>query len=72
MTSLEIIRLAVMQFIRFPPSLRNVEDMLHERGIDIFVSGAVLVEQIRNDDRRRDPTQAGQQDARPQALALAP
>ena len=31
----EIIRLAVMTYVRFPLSLRNVEDMLHERGIDI-------------------------------------
>jgi putative transposase len=22
-------------YVRFPPSLRNVEDLLHERGIDI-------------------------------------
>jgi putative transposase len=34
-TSPEIIRLAVMLYIRFPLSLRNVEDMLHERGIEI-------------------------------------
>ena len=34
-TSHEIIRLAVMMFVRFPLSLRNVEDLLHERGIDI-------------------------------------
>lgn len=34
-TSLEIIRLAVMLYIRFPLSLRNVEDLLHERGIEI-------------------------------------
>ena len=34
-TSPEIIRLAVMRHIRFPLSLRNVEDLLHERGIDI-------------------------------------
>jgi len=34
-TSPEIIRLAVLMYIRFPRSLRNVEDMLHERGIDI-------------------------------------
>ncbi len=33
-TSPEIIRLAVMLYIRFPLSLRNVEDLLHERGID--------------------------------------
>ncbi|MBB3064541.1 transposase-like protein [Limibacillus halophilus] len=30
----EIIRLAVMMYIRFPLSLQNVEDLLHERGID--------------------------------------
>jgi len=29
----EIIRLAVMTYVRFPLSLRNVEDLLHERGI---------------------------------------
>ena len=34
-TSPEIIQLAVMMYVRFPPSLRNVEDLLHERGIDI-------------------------------------
>jgi putative transposase len=34
-TGPEIIRLAVMMYIRFPLSLRNVEDLLHERGIDI-------------------------------------
>jgi putative transposase len=34
-TSPEIIRLAVMMYDRFPLSLRNVEDLLHERGIDI-------------------------------------
>ena len=34
-TSREIIRLAVMMYVRFPLSLRNVEDLLHERGIDI-------------------------------------
>ncbi len=34
-TSPEIIRLAVMMYVRFPLSLRQVEDILHERGIDI-------------------------------------
>lgn len=34
-TSPEIIRLAVMLYIRFPLSLRNVEDLLHERGVEI-------------------------------------
>ena len=34
-TSPEIIRLAVMMYVRFPLSLRNVEDLLHERGIAV-------------------------------------
>ena len=34
-TSPEIIRLAVMLYVRFPLSIRNVEDLLHERGIDV-------------------------------------
>ena len=34
-TSPEIIRLAVVMVVRYPLSLRNVEDLLHERGIDI-------------------------------------
>ena len=34
-SSPEIIRLAVMMCVRFPLSLRNVEDLLFERGIDI-------------------------------------
>jgi putative transposase len=34
-TSPEISRLAVMLYVRFPLSLRNVEDLLHERGVEI-------------------------------------
>jgi putative transposase len=34
-TSPEIIRLAVMMYVRFLLSLRNVEDLLHERGVDV-------------------------------------
>ena len=34
-TSSEIIRLAVMLYVRFQLSLRNVEDLLQERGIEI-------------------------------------
>ena len=34
-TSPEIIRLAVMMYVRFPLSLRNVEELLHERGIEV-------------------------------------
>jgi putative transposase len=34
-TSPEIIRLAVMLYVRFPLSLRNVEDLIHELGVDV-------------------------------------
>ena len=34
-SSPEVIRLVVMMHVRFPLSLRNVEDLLFERGIDI-------------------------------------
>ncbi len=34
-TSREIIRLAVVPSIRFPLSLRHVEDLRHEQGIEI-------------------------------------
>jgi putative transposase len=34
-TTPEIIRLAVMLYVRFPLSLRNVEYLLHERGIEV-------------------------------------
>ena len=34
-SSPEVIRLAVMMYVRFPLSLRNVEDLLRERGIGV-------------------------------------
>ncbi len=34
-SSPEIIRLAVMMYVKYPLSLRNVEDLLYERGLDI-------------------------------------
>jgi transposase-like protein len=34
-SSADVIRLAVMMHIRFPLSLRQVEDLLHERGVEI-------------------------------------
>lgn len=33
--SREVIQLAVMMYVRFPLSLRNVEYLLRERGIDV-------------------------------------
>ena len=35
-SSPEVIRLVVMMYIRFPLSLRDVEDLRFERGIDIW------------------------------------
>ena len=34
-SSPEIIRLVVLMYVRFPLSLRNVEDLLFERGVDV-------------------------------------
>jgi putative transposase len=34
-TSPDISRLAVMMYVRFPISLRNVEDLLHDRGVEM-------------------------------------
>jgi putative transposase len=34
-SSPEVIRMAVMMYVRYPLSLRNVEDLLSERGVDI-------------------------------------
>ena len=34
-SSPEVIRLVVLMYVRFPLPLRNVEDLLFERGIDI-------------------------------------
>ena len=57
-TSPEIIRLVVMLYIRFPLLLRNVEDILHERGIEISHESVLLVEPVRADLRGRDPPSA--------------
>ena len=35
LSSPEVIRLVVMMYVRYPLSLRNVEDLLFERGIDL-------------------------------------
>ena len=39
-TSPEVIRLAVMMYVRFRLSVRNVEDLLHERGVDVSLTQA--------------------------------
>ncbi len=71
-SSPEVILLTVMMYIRYPLSLRQVEDLLFERGIDIYHETVrFLVEPVRSDFCRRD-----QKAARPSsiifALALAP
>ena len=35
-TSPEIIKMAIMYYVRYPLSLRQVEDILHERRINIY------------------------------------
>jgi hypothetical protein len=54
-----VIRLTVMLYIRSPLSLRQVEDLLFEPGIDIcHETVRALVVPIRPDVRRGDPEQA--------------
>ena len=54
-SSPEVIRLAVMLYIRYPLSLRQVEDILFERGIGHMPrDGAFVVEPLWADVRRRD------------------
>jgi hypothetical protein len=65
-TNPEIIRLAVMLYIRFPLLLRNVEDILLERGIE------VSHETVRFYWNRRDPPAGCQADARVAAMGALP
>ena len=67
-SSPEVIRLTVMMYIRFPLSLRQVEDLLFERGIDICHEtvrfwwnrfGPMFAAEIRR--RRRQTLRAGPQ-----------
>ena len=55
-SSPEVIRLAVMLYIRYPLSLRQVEDILFERGIDIcHETVRVRVEPLWSPVCSRDP-----------------
>jgi transposase-like protein len=40
-SSPDVIRLVVMMYVRYALSLRNVEDLLAERGVDISHEGIV-------------------------------
>ena len=54
-TSPEVIRLAVMMYVCYPLSLRQVEDLLFERGIDVcHETVRLLVEPFRSVVCRRD------------------
>jgi len=48
-TSPKIIRLAVMMYVRFSLSLRNVEDLLHERVNQTGFTGDSLVPILRRE-----------------------
>jgi len=62
----------VMMYVRYPLSLRNVEDLLFERGIDIcHETVRPVVEPVRPDVRRRDPPQASPAHASLHALEVA-
>ena len=39
-TSPKVIRLAVIMYVEFPLSLRNVEDLLHDRSVDVSLTQA--------------------------------
>ena len=71
-SSPEVIRLVVMMYVRFPLSLRNVEDLLFERGIDMCHETVRLWwNRFGPTVRRRHPPPAGEPDARLPPLALA-
>jgi len=65
-SSPEVIRLVVMMYVKYPLSVRNVEDLLAERGIDISH------ETVRFWWNRRDPKEAGSAHARLSSVAMAP
>ncbi len=69
-SSPEIIRLVVMMYVRFPLSLRNVEDLLFERGIDLCHEA--VVEPVRSHVCRQYPEATSKPDERLSSLAVAP
>ena len=63
-SSPEVIRLAVMMYIRYPLSLRQVEDLLFERGIDIcHETVRYWWNRFGPDVCRRDPEDGASRDA---------
>ena len=71
-SSPEVIRLVVMMYVRCPLSLRNAEDLLAERGIDIKPRDhPVLVEPVWADIRCRNPKETRRAYAQLSSMALA-
>ena len=70
-SSPEVIRLVVMMYVRYPLSLRNVEDLLAERGIDISHETVRFWEPVWPNVRRRDPQETSHAHARLSSVALA-
>ena len=56
-SSPEVIRLVVMMYVRYPLSLRNVEDLLFERGVDICHETVRRFRQVKS-ARRKIPCPA--------------
>ena len=72
-SSPEVIRLTVMLYIRYPLSLRQVEDILFERGIDIcHETVRFLVEPLRTHVRCGNQETASGKFTGRSAVALAP
>jgi putative transposase len=70
-SSPEFIRLVVMIYVRYPLSLRDVEDLLAERGIDVSTRQSGSGGTGLADVRRRDPQRARRALARLHPVALA-
>ena len=78
-SSPEVIRLTVMLYIRYPLSLREFEDLLFERGIDICYGAkrgaaqrAALMEPLRTNVRGGDQTRTRGKLTCRTPVALAP
>ena len=69
-SSPEIIRLVVMMYVRYPLSLRNVEDLLAARDRHQPRNSPVLVESVWPNVRRGDPQETRRAHAGLSSMAL--
>jgi transposase-like protein len=70
-SSPEVIRAAVLLYIKYPLSLRNVEDLLAKRGIDVCHETVRQWWNLRSDVRRRDQEETDRGSARDTGMAMA-